>query len=235
MEFVAKSRKGIYGDACQELDWSVGQVMDKLKQLGLDEDTIVVYTSDNGGPSYRNGYPTYKESTTVFQSHPASNVPLRGFKGTPWEGGSRVPCIVRWPGKIPPRRISNEMAGMVDFLPTFAHLTGVKVPEDRPIDGINLWPLLHGDMELSQRQVHVYYGIWNARETALRVGAWKLVNGKQLFNLQTDLSEAKNAAGKHPVILKQLQAYQAQVIACMKADKPLPVAPNLNTERQSEP
>lgn len=222
--FVGKSAKGIYGDACQELDWSVGQVMDKLKQLGLDDNTLVVYASDNGGPSYLNCYPSYK-NPKVVQTHPASNHPWRGHKGTTWEGGSRVPCIVRWPGRIPAGRVSDSLVGMVDFLPTIAGLTGAPLPGDRPVDGENIWPLLHGDTTATTRRLHVYHGIWNPKETAVRVGPWKLVNGKQLFNLQEDPPESRDVAARHPAILSGLQAYQTRVAAALKADQPLPPPP----------
>ena len=231
-EFVGKSPRGVYGDACQELDWSTGQILDHLKKLGLDENTIVVYTSDNGGVPRRN--------STVLQTTSSSNLPLRGSKFEMWEGGSHTPCIIRWPGKIPGGRVSDELADVTDFLPTFAHLAGAKLPEDRAIDGLNLWPFLNGTQTNSPRQMHAYFGDLEARKThALRVGPWKLIYRSKgepsLYNLKTDLSEKKNVAKDHPEIVKQLTAYAAQVNAALKADKPRPLPPVLPAQEENKP
>lgn len=119
--------------------------------------------------------------------------------------------------------MSAAIVDEVDFLPTFAHLAGAQTPEDRPIDGVNMWPFLHGDATSSPRQLHVYTG----RGSALRVGPWKLVNYKELFNLATDIAESTDVATKHPDIVQTLSAYQTQVQAALKADQPLPPPPTL--------
>jgi arylsulfatase A-like enzyme len=221
-EFVGKSPRGVYGDACQELDWSVGEVLDHLKKLGLDERTLVVYTSDNGGTTARNH--------VVPQTSLASNLPLRGHKFQIWEGGNRVPCILRWPGQIPADRVSDEIVGVVDFLPTFAHLAGATVPQDRAVDGLNVWPFLHGDLPRSPRQTHSYYNASGAE--AVRVGPWKLVGQNALFNLQTDLSETTDVAAQHPDIVEQLRSFRVGVVAALKADKPLPLTPSVLAPRE---
>lgn len=217
-EFVGKSQKGIYGDACQELDWSVGQVLDKLKALGIDENTIVVYASDNGA--------TLRRNAQVRQTHLGSNLPLRGYKFESWEGGSRVPCIIRWPGHIPAGRVSDEIVSITDFFPTFAALSGAKLPADRPVDGMDLWPFLHGDVAHSGRQLHIYCG--RGKSPALRVGPWKIIKNEestQLFNLQKDPSEVEDVADQNPEIVRQLSDYQTQVNAALNGDKPLPQPP----------
>src|SRR6266545_4675624 len=125
-KFRGKSANGILGDVIEELDWSTGRILDTLKTLGLDEHTLVCFTSDNGGAN-----------------RPAtSNAPLRGTKGTTWEGGHRVPFIARWPGHIPAAKVSDEIAVTFDFLPTFAKLAGGAAPADRVIDGKDIGPLL---------------------------------------------------------------------------------------------
>jgi uncharacterized sulfatase len=151
--FYKKSGAGLYGDALAELDWSVGQVLAKLKELGLDDRTLVVFTSDNG--------PWYGGSTGG----------LRGMKGTTWEGGYRVPCIARWPGQFPAARASHEPTVMMDLFATALAAAGVALPADRVIDGKNLLPLFSGSDEL----VHdVIFGQQGARLATVRDSRWKL-------------------------------------------------------------
>jgi len=114
----------LYADVIRELDWSVGQILDKLKQLGLDSNTLVLFTSDNG--------PWYGGSTGG----------LRGMKSKNWEGGLRVPLIARWPGKIPAGLVNNSLAGTIDVFPTILKAAGLDIPKDRVIDGKDIWPLL---------------------------------------------------------------------------------------------
>ena len=123
-EFYKKSGAGLYGDVIAELDWSVGQVLAKLDELGLDQQTLVVFTSDNG--------PWFGGSSGG----------LRGMKGQQWEGGIRVPMIARWPGRIPPGQVTGAPAGTIDIFPTVAKLAGAKLPDDRPIDGLDIMPVL---------------------------------------------------------------------------------------------
>ncbi len=184
--FQGKSRNGNYGDWVEEVDWSVGRVLDTLRELGLAEKTLVIFTSDNGGTAR------------------AVNTPLRGNKGSTWEGGMRVPTIAWWPGKIAAGTTCEAIAGMIDVLPTFAKLAGAKLPE-RKIDGADLWPLLSGQSQQGGHKEFLFYR--GLKLEAVRQGAWKLHLAKtELFNLETDIGEATNAAKDHAGIVAQLQA-----------------------------
>ena len=152
-EFYKKSGAGLYGDVIAELDWAVGQILARLDQLGLDENTLVVFTSDNG--------PWFGGSSGG----------LRGMKGQTWEGGIRVPMIARWPGKIPAGRVSHEPAGTIDLLPTVLKLAGVELPEDRVIDGKDIMPLLTSDAASPHEALFAMSG---PRLMTVRSGTWKL-------------------------------------------------------------
>lgn len=185
-----KSRNGYYGDWVEEVDWSVGRVLDTLRELDLAEKTLVIFTSDNGGTAR------------------GLNTPLRGNKGSTWEGGMRVPTIAWWPGRIAPGTSSGALAGMIDVLPTFANLAGAKLPE-RKIDGLNLWPVLSDQAQESGRSEFLFYR--GMKLEAVRQGAWKLHLGKgELFNLDTDLPESTNVARDHADIVAQLRALAAK-------------------------
>jgi arylsulfatase A len=184
--FQKKSQNGNYGDWVEEMDWSVGQVIDAVRKLGLSEKTLIIFTSDNGGTPR------------------AVNAPLRGFKTTTWEGGMRVPAVAWWPGKIPAGTVTNEITGMMDILPTFVKLAGGEVPADRKIDGGDIWPLLAGKSGAkSPHETFLYYR--GLKLEGVRSGPWKLRLG-QLFNLDTDVSEATNVAAENPEIVQRLQA-----------------------------
>ena len=144
-KFAGKSKRGLYGDVMMELDWSVGQILARLKQLGLDEQTLVVFTSDNG-------------PWLGYGIDGGSAGPLRDGKGTTWEGGVRVPGIFRWPGKIPAGRRTDAVAGNIDLLPTFARLAGAQPLSDRTIDGRDLWPVLSGATNRSPHPFFHYLG-----------------------------------------------------------------------------
>jgi len=152
-DFYKKSGTGLYGDVIAELDWSVGQLLSKLKQLALDERTLVIFTSDNG--------PWFGGSTGG----------LRGMKGKSWDGGIRVPMIARWPKRIPPGRECNEPAGTIDIFPTFAKLAGAAVPDDRVIDGKDIMPLLTSDAPSPHDGLLAMTG---PRVMTVRSGKWKL-------------------------------------------------------------
>ena len=151
--FYKKSGAGLYGDAVMELDWSVGQVLAKLKELGLDENTLVVFTSDNGA--------TFGGSTGG----------LRGIKGSSYEGGYRVPCIARWPGHIAAGHVNEQPAVMMDLFATTLAVTGAKMPDDRVLDGHNILPLFTSDA----KSPHDYiFGHQNERLATIRDARWKL-------------------------------------------------------------
>lgn len=190
-DFQGKSKNGPYGDWVEEVDWSVGQILEALRRLKLSEKTLVLFTSDNGGT--RNGV----------------NAPLRGFKASTWEGGMREPTIVWWPGTIPAGTSTDEVTGMMDVLPTFAALAGAKLPAKK-IDGANAWPVFSG--QAGGKTAHdVFYYYRGLKLEAVRSGPWKLhLQATELYNLQTDIGEAKNVAAANPEVVKKLQALAEQ-------------------------
>ena len=187
--FHGKSKHGLFGDWVEEVDWSVGQVLAALKDLGLDDNTLVIFTSDNGGQP----------------GHGAINAPLRGGKGSTWEGGMRVPTIARWPGKIPASSESNAITGMIDVLPTLVQLAGGELPDDRKIDGVDISGVLTGKPD-SKPPHDTYYYYRGLQLQAVRAGDWKLILGKgELFNLADDLGESTNLAKENANIVKRLR------------------------------
>jgi arylsulfatase A len=206
-KWAGKSPNGIYSDWVEEVDWSVGQVLDTLRELKLDAKTLVLFTSDNGGTPR------------------AVNAPLRGNKGSTWEGGMREPTIAWWPGRIPAGTTTDAIAGMFDILPTFVKLAGGRLPTDRKIDGADIWPVLSGAS--GERPPHeVFYFFRGFKLEAVRSGPWKLhlrmpvapARGKRapaqqaapagpmLVNLESDIGESKNVADANPDVVKRLQA-----------------------------
>jgi len=159
-KFKGKSEQGMYGNVIMEIDWSLGEIMKALEKNGLDENTLVIFTSDNG--PWMN-----------FGNHAGSNGGLREGKGASFEGGQRVPCLMYWPENIQEGTICNKLASTIDLLPTFAALTGAPLPEKK-IDGVNILPLLKGDENANPRQSFLYYYRKNSLE-AVRKGDWKLV------------------------------------------------------------
>ena len=201
-----KSRRGIYGDVIEEIDAGVGRILATLKELKIDEKTLVVFTSDNG-------------PWLPFNTHGGSAGLLREGKGTTFEGGMREPTLFRWPGRMKPG-VQMEMGTTMDLLPTFCSLAGAKIPDDRTLDGFDLSSVLLGKEAKSPRD-RVYY--WREEKLyAIRVGAWKahfITQGcygigekrtehatPQLYNLEHDPSEKYNVAGNHPDVVKKLVA-----------------------------
>ena len=211
--FKGKSRNGLWGDSIEELDWSTGQVLDKLVELGIDRKTLVVWTSDNGAPL----------AADITSPARGSNRPLHGRGYTTAEGGFRVPMIVWWPGKIPAGTTCTEMATTMDLLPTFARLAGGHEPLDRVIDGHDIRPLLFGvSRAVTPYEVFYYYDMQQLQ--AVRSGPWKLFvplegtherhphlsrNEKSrplLFNLFEDISCENDVAAQHPQVVASLMA-----------------------------
>jgi len=202
-EFRERSRHGLFTAAVEELDWSTGVILDALKEQGIDEKTMIVFTSDNGGMRL------------------ACNDPLRGMKGQTFEGGMREPCLIRWPGKIPAGQVCDEVAGTIDLMPTLAFLAGGQVPTDRIIDGKNLWPLLAGE-EGAKSPHEAYYYYQKGQLQAVRSGKWKLFPAMEtkirnwgnaetnmpamLFDLDVDIAESKNVADENPEVVARLTA-----------------------------
>ena len=216
--FAGKSTDGLLGDAVEEIDWSVGQIMATLKELHLDENTLVIFTSDNG-PAGRDA------------------PPFRGNKGTNLEGGVREPCIMRWTGKIPAGTTCNQIAGNIDMLPTFAALTGGTTPSDRVIDGRDISSLMLTANAPAVRDTHLYFKGFALE--AIRIGQWKLhlkssteahkalqaknkktaETGPALYDVVSDLSESHNVASEHPDIVARLQNEAASRLAELEAHK----------------
>ena len=239
--YTPDTKNDLYADVIRELDWSVGQILQKLKDLGIDENTFVVFTSDNG--------PWYGGSTGG----------LRGMKGRSWDGGLRVPLIARWPGKIPGGIVNASLCGTIDIFPTLLNLADVKVPTDRVIDGKNLWSVLTSEKEKSLHDA--IFGMKGQKLAMIRSGKWKLhfekpgnppdlvddwidprrpdgvtmiapfeqyqpinypgvLGGAEpqelmLFDLENDPAEQQNIAAQNPKIVKQLKKYAAKILQDM--------------------
>ena len=217
-KFKGKSKRGIYGDVIMEIDWSVGQILKTLEKLDLDDNTLVIFTSDNG-------------PWLSYGDHGGCALPLREGKGTMFDGGCREACIMRWPGKIPAGGVCDEVAATIDVLPTIASLAGVELPKDRIIDGKDIWPLMSG--EPGAKSPHEAYYFYYGRDLqAVRSGRWKLhfphgyrsldgrpggTGGKPvrytqkriglaLFDLVDDIGETTNLADQHPEVVQRLKA-----------------------------
>jgi arylsulfatase A-like enzyme len=212
--FRGKSRQGLYGDVIMEIDWSVGRILEALKRAGLERETLVVYTSDNG-------------PWLNFGNHAGSAGPLREGKGGEWEGGVREPCIMRWPGRIKAGWVCREMAATMDILPTFAAAAGAALPAKK-IDGLDLGPLLTGKANLSPRRELLYY--YGTVFQAVRQGKWKLHvphtytsyeglesgrdgfpgptvqrrTGYELYDLENDIGERDNVIERFPEVAGRL-------------------------------
>ncbi|MDF7802009.1 sulfatase [Pontiellaceae bacterium B1224] len=187
--FAGKTERGLYGDVLEELDWSVGQILETLRQNGLEKNTLVIFTSDNGP------YLAGKENG-------GSAGPLRDGKFKAYEGGCRVPCIAWQPGTVPANKTCEAQLSTLDLFPTFAALAGIDVPRNRPLDGFDIRSVLKGDFKSApQREWYLYRG------QAIRVGDWKYVkSGKkvELFNLAKDVGEKHNVAKQYPEKTEQL-------------------------------
>lgn len=194
LQFKGKSANGEYGDWVEEVDWSVGRILNTLRELKLDKNTLVLFTSDNGG----------------VQGGGASNGPLRGFKSQTWEGGLRVPTLVWWPGTIVAGASSDALMSGIDVLPTLVALAGGKVPGDRKIDGLNIWPVLSGESKESPHEALYYFKKRVGDVEGVRSGPWKLLN-EELYNLDSDIGETRNVADKNPEVVKKLKALIAKM------------------------
>ncbi|MHB8519182.1 MAG: sulfatase family protein [Limisphaerales bacterium] len=215
-KFAGKSKRGLYGDVIMEIDWSVGRILQALKDCGIDDRTCVVFTSDNG-------------PWLVYGDHAGRALPLREGKMTTFDGGVREPCIMRWPGQLPAGKVCHEMVWSMDLLPTFAKRAGADVPKDRIIDGRDIWPVMtHPTTAKTPHEAYFYY--WGRELQAVRSGNWKLhlhhtyatpdppghggqpgryvsrQIGVALFDLEHDLSEIRDVAAWHPDVVRRLEA-----------------------------
>jgi len=219
-KFRGKSERGLYGDVIEEIDWSVGQILDALKRNGLEENTWVIFTSDNG-------------PWLLYGDHAGSAAPLREGKSTNWEGGTREPCIMRWPGHIPSGTTTNDMLMTIDLFPTIAGRVDARLP-NHPIDGLDVWPIISGQ-ENAQNPHSSYCFYYNAGDLQAITsgdGRWKLqlphsyastvggspghdgergklvnrqVEKPELYDLVNDISETTDVAENHPKIVARLQ------------------------------
>jgi arylsulfatase A len=204
-DFAGKSANGKYGDWVEEVDWSAGRVLRTLKKLKLDRNTLVLFTSDNG-PWLAQG--------------PNGGVagPLRGGKGSTWEGGMREPTIAWWPGKIAAGSVCDAPLSEIDVLPTLVGLAGGAVPIDNRIDGKDIWPLLAGQTNDSPHEALFYFN----KDTleAVRAGPWKLrLEGKELYNLDRDIGEKTNVAEQNPDVVVRLRHFVEQIDADLGLQK----------------
>ncbi len=216
-----QSGLGLYGDVILELDWSVGQIRKAITEQGLEDNTLIIFTSDNG-------------PWLSYGNHAGSAGPLREGKATTWEGGQREPFIACWPGKIPANRVCEEFCTTMDILPTLAKLAAAELPPNK-IDGFDIAPLLMA-RENAKSPYEAFYYYWNNGLDGIRVGDWKLhfphsypslsgtpgkdglpggysteqVKGIELYNLRDDIGEKQNVAAKHPDIVKKLAALAEQ-------------------------
>ena len=212
VRWIGKSQNGRFGDWVAELDWSVGRILDTLKELNLATNTLVVFTSDNG--------PWLAKCKDAGTSHP-----LRGCKGSTWEGGLREPALVWWPGHVPAGAVRNTVTGTIDLLPTFASLADARIPANVTIDGVDISKLLLGQTTTSSRKAQFYYLEWQLQ--AVRVGPWKLALqpqglsmqvmeggvktvGLRLYNLDDDIGETQDVAAQHLDLVKRLQTLAEQ-------------------------
>ncbi len=223
-KFRGKTPRGLYGDVVAEIDWSVGRVLATLEECGIDDHTLVIFTSDNG-------------PWLSYGNHAGSAKPLREGKGTTWEGGIREPCIVRWPGKVPAGAVCREPVMTIDILPTVARLIGARLPEHK-IDGQDIWPLMAGVAGARSPHEALYFYYHANDLEALRSGRWKLVFphkyrsltgepgrdgmphgytyptcGLELYDLENDIGERHNVIDQHPDVLARLQALAEQARA----------------------
>ncbi|CAN5804377.1 sulfatase [soil metagenome] len=205
--FRGQSANGPYGDSVEELDWSAGQILDTLKELDLDERTLVLWTSDNGAA--RRNPPQ------------GSNAPMGGWGYTTAEGGMRMPCLAWWPGRIEAGRVCPELTTTMDLLPTFAALAGTDPPIDRLLDGFDIRPLLFGE-ENARSPYRAFYYYDGPQLQAVRSGTWKLYlpldhwprrpqpdiepGRPSLYDVVRDPGETRNLAQEHPQIVRRLKA-----------------------------
>lgn len=224
-KFKGKSKRGLYGDVIMEIDWSVGEVLKALKKNGIEKDTLVIFASDNG-------------PWLSYGDHAGSAEPLREGKATCWEGGTRVPCLMQWPGKIPAGKSNDSMFMTIDLLPTIANLIGAELPKQK-IDGLNVWPLIAGENGAGNPHdaYFYYYEVGALHAVTSGDGRWKLqfphkyptlagrpggtggmpvkydvgkILQPELYDLRDDVSEQTNVAAKNPDVVHRLSKLAEQ-------------------------
>jgi arylsulfatase A-like enzyme len=241
-KFAGKTQRGLFGDVIEEIDWSVGQILDALKRNNLEDNTLVIFTADNG-------------PWLSYGDHAGSSGGFREGKATTFEGGVREPAIFRWPGHVPAGRVVREPAMTIDVLPTMAKLIGADLPEKIVLDGKDIWPLVTAQSGAKSPHDALYF-FWNRELQAVRSGRWKLhlphtypsMTEKKgasglpgdyrtekielsLYDLETDPAESKNVAAEHPDVVERLTTLadaarqefgEAKKPAQSKVDAPTP-------------
>ena len=202
--FRGTSNAGLYGDVIETLDWSTGRILDTLEAEGIADNTLVIFTSDNG--------PWLNLPDRMLQEgnerwHAGSPGPLRGAKASTWEGGMREPMIAWWPGQIPAGQLSAELACTMDLYPTILRAAGVEPPSDRTIDGLDIMPLLRGQANSPRERFYYFRG---SRLEAVRNDTWKLRQPRpkdepELYHIERDVAEQYNVAKDHPEVVSGLQ------------------------------
>lgn len=237
----------IYAAMIEHLDRSVGRINDKLKELGLDENTLFIFFSDNGGLRMRGdkGPLIAQRRREIYEGDSllyiaTENTPLRREKGTLYEGGVREPMIVKWPAKIKPGSTSNSIVFSVDFFPTLVSVAGGNLPENQVFDGKNIVPVFTGDKEMEERTIFWHYPVYHhdIPASAVRSGDWKLIHnlvdsGYQLYNLKEDISEMNNLSDVYPEKQKELSKMLNQWRTEVDAEFPV-TNPDFDMERRFE-
>lgn len=219
-EFAGRSLRGLYGDVIEEIDWSVGQILKTLREAGLAEDTWVVFTSDNG-------------PWLSYEEQGGSAGLLRNGKGSTWEGGMRVPCVMWWPGRIPAGSVVREIGSTLDILPTAARLAGADVLQDRTLDGFDIRPAMFGTGPSPRNHMFFYRG---TQLYAARLGPYKahfiteepyggntnrqVHEPPLLFHLEIDPGEHWNIASAHPEVITEIRELVARHQAELKPGEP---------------
>ena len=229
--FDGLSMKGPYGDTVEEIDWSVGRILETLKTHGLDDNTLVVFTSDNGGSGRSGG---------------GNNGSLRGFKGSTYEGGMREPFVARWPAKIPGGGVRSGIACTMDLFATLVELAGAAAPSDRSFDGVNIEALLTGEKPSPRDELYYWSHNWESEPQlrAVREGRWKLhfadlyewpqktFQPIELYDLHADPSERFEVSDAHGDIVRRLTAKAERFHASIRFGKLPPTHfPPGSTER----
>jgi arylsulfatase A-like enzyme len=224
--FRGRSREGLYGDAVAEIDWSMGEILQALQRFGLDQHTLVMFTSDNG-------------PAVGLKRRGGSAGPFRGGKHTTWEGGVRVPFLARWPGRLPPGGVRHGMATLMDLFPTLVELAGGEVAAGRDIDGRCILEILEGKAPSPHETFYYYYGteifalrwrnwklhFYKRENLVLNVGHTRKCDPPELYNLDEDPAEQVNRAGGEPELVARLSRLSERFLAAVKPGRLPPRLP----------
>ncbi len=207
-DFLGASERGLYGDTVEEIDWSTGRIVEKIKSLGLEENTLIIFTSDNG--------PWLSK-----EEDGGSADPFRGGKMSTREGGQRVPCVMWWPGTIPSGTTCDEIATAMDFFPTIANLLSADLPS-KPLDGRDIYSLMtNPETATTPHSAFLYYGGGGDSPQSIRAGKWKVYKDK-LYNLEEDIEERKDLSETEPSVYQDLVQLRDLLAEAVLNDQPFP-------------